>query len=340
MKTRIMKNSGIAATDKPRMARRTMLAAGLAAVALSGFVIAQPAQALDQLKIMAPAAPGGGWDSTARTMQTAIAKSGIVKNVQVTNVTGAGGTIGLASLVNNMKGDGSQLMVMGLVMVGAILANKAPVTLEQTTPIARLTGEYELIVVPTNSKIKDMKDLVAELKKNPGAVSWGGGSAGGTDHILAGLIAKASGVDPTKINYIAHSGGGEAMANILSGKVTVGVAGYSEFASQIQAKRLRALAISAPTRVEGTDIPTLKEQGVDVDLANWRAVVAPPGLNDKQKKELVDVIDRMHKTPLWQEALKKNDWADLYLAGDEFGAFMKEEDKRVTEILKSIGLAK
>jgi putative tricarboxylic transport membrane protein len=323
------------------LARRAILAAGLAIAGLTTFTSVPSAQAaIDQLKIMAPAAPGGGWDTTARTMQTALIQGGVVKNVQVNNVTGAGGTIGLASLVNNMKGDGNQLMVMGLVMVGAILSNKSPVTLEQTTPIARLTGEYELVVVPTNSKLKDMKDLVAELKKNPGAVSWGGGSAGGTDHILVGLIAKAVGVDPTKVNYIAHSGGGEAMANILGGKVTAGVSGYGEFAPQIQAKRLRVLAVSAPERIAGLDAPTLKEQGIDVELANWRAVVAPPGLNDQQKKDLIDVVDRMHKTKQWQEALKKNDWADLYLAGDQFGAFLKEEDKRVTEILKSIGLAK
>jgi putative tricarboxylic transport membrane protein len=317
------------------------MAAGLAVAGLTAFAGVPSAQAaIDQLKIMAPAAPGGGWDTTARTMQTALIQGGVVKNVQVNNVTGAGGTIGLASLVNNMKGDGNQLMVMGLVMVGAILTNKSPVTLQQTTPIARLTGEYELVVVPTNSKLKDMKDLVAELKKNPGAVSWGGGSAGGTDHILVGLIAKTVGVDPTKVNYIAHSGGGEAMANILGGKVTAGVSGYGEFAPQIQAKRLRVLAVSAPERIAGLDAPTLKEQGIDVELANWRAVVAPPGLNDQQKKDLIDVIARMHKTTQWQEALKKNDWADLYLAGDEFAAFLKEEDKRVTEILKSIGLAK
>lgn len=322
-------------------ARRTILAAGVAAATMAAFVGVPSAQAaIDQLKLMAPAAPGGGWDTTARTMQTALTQGGVVKNVQVNNVPGAGGTIGIAQLVNNMKGDGNQLMVMGLVMVGAILTNKSPVTLEQTTPIARLTGEYELVVVATNSKLKDMKDLVAELKKNPGAVSWGGGSAGGTDHILVGLIAKATGVDPTKVNYIAHSGGGEAMANILGGKVTAGVAGYSEFAPQIQAKRLRVLAVSAPQRVEGLDAPTLKEQGIDVELSNWRAVVAPPGINDQQKKDLIDVIDRMHKTKQWQEALKKQDWADLYLAGDQFATFLKAEDKRVTDILKSIGLVK
>lgn len=323
-----------------RLARRTILTAGLVAAAVA-FAIGQPVKAAsDQLKIMAPAAPGGGWDSTSRAMQTALTKAGIVKNVQVTNVPGAGGTIGIASFVNNAKGDPTQVMTMGLVMVGAILTNKSPVTLAQTTPLARLTGEYELIVVPANSKIQNMKSLVELLKKDPGAVSWGGGSAGGTDHILAGLIAKAVGVDPAKVNYIAHSGGGEAMANILGGKVTVGVSGYGEFAPQIAAKRLRALAISSEKRLPGIDIPTLKEQGIDVELANWRGVMAAPGITDAQLKELIGIFDRMAKSAEWQELLKKNDWTDLYLSGDRFASYLKQEDVRVTEVLKSIGLVK
>lgn len=327
-------------TISPRVARRTLLVAGLVAAAITGFAIGQPANALDQLKIMAPAAPGGGWDATSRAMQTALTKGGIVKNVQVTNVPGAGGTIGIASFVNNAKGDPAQVMTMGLVMVGAILTNKSPVTLSQTTPLARLTGEYEVLVVPTNSKIQDLKGLIEALKKNPGSVSWGGGSAGGTDHILAGLIAKAAGVDPAKINYIAHSGGGEAMANILGGKVTVGVSGYGEFAPQIAAKRLRALAISSEKRLPGINIATLKEQGIDVELANWRGVMAAPGITAAQLKELTAVFDRMAKSAAWQELLKKNDWTDLYMSGDRFAAYLKQEDVRVTEVLKSIGLVK
>lgn len=327
-------------TTSSRFARRTLLLAGLVTAAVSGFAVNRPAIALDQLKIMAPAAPGGGWDSTSRAMQSALTKAGIVKNVQVTNVPGAGGTIGIASFVNNSKGDPAQIMTMGLVMVGAILTNKSPVTLSQTTPLARLTGEYEVIVVPTNSKITDMKGVVEMLRKDPGSVSWGGGSAGGTDHILAGLIAKAAGVDAAKVNYIAHSGGGEAMANILGGKVTVGVSGYGEFGPQIAAKRLRAIAISSPTRQSGIDIPTLKEQGLDVELANWRGVMAAPGISEAQRKELIDVFDRLVKSAEWRELLQKNDWTDLYMAGDSFAGYLKQEDVRVTEILKSVGLVK
>ncbi len=196
--------------------------------------VALPAYAADYT-IMAPAAPGGGWDQTARSLQTVMQKEGISGNVQVQNVPGAGGTIGLAQFASQNSGNPNALIVGGYVMVGAILTNKSPVTLKDVTPIARLTGEYEAIVVPAASDIKTMADLVAKLKQDPGSVSWGGGSAGGTDHIAVGLIAKAAGVDPTKINYVAFSGGGEALAAILGGQVTAGISGYGEFESQVKA---------------------------------------------------------------------------------------------------------
>lgn len=324
------------------MKRRMVVAAfaALGFVGTLGLSVGGAHADLEKLTLVAPAAPGGGWDSTARQMQAALVKAGIVRNVQVTNVTGAGGTVGLAGLVNNGKGDGHQLMVMGLVMTGAVLTNNSPVTLAQVTPIARLTGEYEMIVVPTNSPHKTMQDLVAALKKDPGAVSWGGGSAGGTDHILAGLVAKAAGVDPGKVNYIAHSGGGEAMANILGGKVTAGVSGIGEFAAQIKAGRLRGLAVSSPKRIDGVDVPTLKETGLDVELSNWRGVVAAPGLSDAQKKELLGVVDRLAKSKEWKEVLEKQDWTDLYLAGDDYAKYLREQDTTVATTLKSIGLVK
>ncbi|HEY4134456.1 MAG TPA: tripartite tricarboxylate transporter substrate-binding protein [Alphaproteobacteria bacterium] len=320
--------------------RAAIVATALVALAAAAPFAGAEAQQITQLKLMAPAAPGGGWDSTARQMQAALTQAGIVKNVQVANVTGAGGTIGLASLVNNMKGDGNQLMVNGLVMVGAILTNKSAVTLAQTTPIARLTGEYEVVVVPAASPIKTMKELADKIKANPGAVAIAGGSAGGTDHILAGLIAKDVGADPSKINYIPFSGGGEALAAIMGNHVAAGISGYGEFSGPIKAGRLRVLAISSDKRVPGLDIPTLKEGGVNIELANWRSVVAPPGLSAAQTAALIDVVDKMVKTPQWKAILEKNDWTDLYMPGDQFAAYMKAEDARTTDILKTIGLAK
>jgi putative tricarboxylic transport membrane protein len=312
---------------------RTLIVAATALFATSAF-------AQSELKLLAPAAPGGGWDQTARSMQQVLMQSGMAKSVQVTNVPGAGGSIGIAQLVNNSKGDGHQLMVNGFVMMGALLTNKSPVTLEQVTPIARLTAEAEAIVVPPGSPIKSVQDLVAAIKADPSKVRWAGGSAGGVDHITAGLFAKTAGADPTKINYIPFSGGGEALAAILGGKVTAGISGLGEFESQIKAGKLRLIAVTAPTQREGMATPTLKDQGVDLEITNWRSVVAPPGISPEQRKTLTETIDKMVKSPAWQEVLKQKGWDDAYLSGDEFAAFLKAENARVHEVLTSIGLVK
>ncbi|MCR6670422.1 tripartite tricarboxylate transporter substrate binding protein [Devosia ginsengisoli] len=308
----------------------------LLAALISG-AMAVPAFAADYT-IMAPAAPGGGWDSTARTMQMVLQEEGISGNVQVTNVPGAGGAIGLAQFINQGNGDPSQLMVSGYVMVGALLTAASPVTLADTTPIARLTGESVAIVVPTSSSIQSMDDLVAQLKADPGAVAWAGGSAGGADHITAGLIAQASGVDPTLVNYIAYSGGGEALAAILGGQVTVGLSGYSEFASQIAAGELRLLAISGENRLDGVDAPTLKEAGVDVALENWRMVTAAPGITDEQKAAIAADIEAMVNSDSWQAALTERGWVNTYLAGDAFDAQLAADTEATATILKAIGL--
>jgi len=293
-----------------------------------------------ELKIMAPANPGGGWDQTARSMQQALVAAGIAKSAQVTNVGGAGGSVGIAQFVNTAKGDGSQLMVNGFVMVGALAMNKSPVTLDQVTPIARLTEEIQVIVVPANSPIKNAKDLAEALKKDIAKVTFAGGSAGGIDHIMAALFAGAIGADATRVNYVPFSGGGESLAAILGGKVTAGISGYSEYEGQIKAGKLRAIGITAAARRPGIDVPTFKEQGVDLVLTNWRSVVAAPGISAEQKKVLADAIDRLVKSPAWQEVLKQKGWDDAYLAGDAFADFLKQENTRITGVLKSIGLVK
>jgi putative tricarboxylic transport membrane protein len=173
---------------------------------------------------------------------------------------------------------------------------------------------------------------------DPGSVSWAGGSAGGTDHILVGLIAKDVGADPRAINYIPFSGGGEALASLLGGQVSAGVSGYSEWAGQIEAGELRVLAISSEERVEGIDAPTLMEQGVDVELANWRGVVAAPGISDEERAALVDVMDQMVASAGWQAALEQNNWTGLYMAGDEFESYLASEQERVEAVLREIGL--
>jgi putative tricarboxylic transport membrane protein len=302
--------------------------------------LATPALAQMELKIMAPAAPGGGWDQTARSMQQALVASGAAKSVQVVNVPGAGGTVGIAQFVTSAKGDGNQLMVNGFVMVGAILMNKAPVTLDQVTPIARITEETQVIVVPASSPIKDAKDLVAAVKADVAKVTFAGGSAGGVDHIMAALFVGAAGADAAKVNYIPFSGGGESLAAILGAKVTAGISGYSEYEGQIKSGKLRAIGVTSPQRMPGVDVPTFKEQGIDLVITNWRSVMAPPGITDAQKKALGDAIEKMVKSAAWKDILKQKGWDDAYLSGDAFTKFLKDEQVRVNNVLKSVGLVK
>jgi putative tricarboxylic transport membrane protein len=316
-----------------------LLFAALAAIVLTTTPASLSAQQLE-LKLMAPAAPGGGWDQTARAMQQALTASGIARSVQVTNVAGAGGSVGIAQFVNGARGDANQMMVNGFVMVGALIMNKSPVTLAQTTPIARLTEEVQVIVVPANSPIKDAKDLAEAVKADIAKVRFAGGSAGGVDHIMAGLFAGAVGADASKVNYIPFSGGGESLAAILGAKVTAGISGLSEYDGQIKSGRLRAIGVSSAQRIPGVDIPTFKEQGIDLVLANWRSVVAPPGITDDQRKALVATVEKMVKSQAWQDALKQKGWDNAFLGGDDFDKFLKSENERVGAVLKSIGLLK
>ena len=325
------------------MNRRSFLQSTVTAAAatalLPAFGSSEAQAAIDNLLLFVPANPGGGWDQTARSMEQALKQANLIKGAQVTNVGGAGGAVGLPQFVNQWKGRGNALMVAGMVMVGALITNKSPVKITQTVPIARLTGEFEVIVVPPDSPHKTLKDLAAAFKADPTKVSWAGGSAGGTDHILAGMIAKAAGGEAKKVAYVAYSGGGPAQAALLGNQVTCGVSGWGEFSEQIKAGKLRALAISADKRQPGIDVPTIKEQGLDVELYNWRGVFAPPGIKDADKAALIDLMTRMRSSPAWTEQLKTREWTDVFLAGDAYGKYLAEENTRIEAILKDLGLA-
>ncbi len=293
------------------------------------------------LRLMAPADPGGGWDGTARAMSQAMTEAKVIdKGVEVYNVPGAGGTIGLSQLASKYSGKSNELMVMGLVMMGAIETNKSPTDLSKTTPIASLTTEPEAVFVRSDSKYKTMQDLVDDMKADPAKISVGGGSAGGTDQILLGLIAKAAGVDPSKPKYVAYSGGGEAQQSILSGSVDAGISAISEWAEQVAAGKMRVLAVSTaePIEVAGKEVKTLKDQGLDVEITNWRGVVAPPDIDDADRDAAIAAMQKLHDSPQWKQMLEKNEWTDFFKTGDDFDSFLKTENTRVKGVLQDIGL--
>src|SRR3954469_17616378 len=305
------------------MRRDTFLRA-MAALAAAG-ALPLTALAAANVKMMIPANPGGGWDTTGRALGKALQDAKVADNVTYDNKGGAAGALGLAQFVNSAKGDPNAMMVMGAVMLGGIITGKPPVKLEQATPIARLTTEYNVFVLPANSPLKTMKDVVDQLKKDPGSVKWGGGSRGSTEHIAAAMIAQKVDADPSKINYVAFRGGGEATAAILGGNVTVGGSGYSEFAEYIAAGKMKAIAVTSAQRLPGINVPTLKEQGIDVEIGNWRGVYGAPGITPEQRKALTDLVLAALKTPSWAESLKKNEWTPAVLSGDAFAKFVDDD---------------
>ncbi|MCA0241702.1 MAG: tripartite tricarboxylate transporter substrate binding protein [Proteobacteria bacterium] len=316
--------------------RRDHFLKTLAALAAAGALPAARA-AGPNLKMMLPANPGGGWDTTGRALGKALQEAGAA-TVSYDNKGGAAGAIGLAQFANGSKGDPNALMVMGAVMVGGIITGKPPVGLDKVTPLARLTSEYNVFVLPANSPLKTMKDVVEQLKKDPGSVKWGGGSRGSTEHIAAAMLAHDVGVDPAKINYVAFRGGGEATAAILGGNVTVGGSGYSEFAEYIAAGKMKAIAVTSEQRLKGIDVPTMKEQGYNLVIGNWRGVYGAGGITAEQRKALIDLILKSLQTKAWAEALEKNGWTPAVLSGDAFGKFVDDEFASLRAVMAKSGM--
>ncbi len=313
--------------------RRDTFLKSLAALAVAG-ALPLSARAAVNVKMMIPANPGGGWDTTGRALGKALSDAKVADTVTYDNKGGAAGALGLAQFVNGSKGDANALMVMGSVMLGGIITGKPPVKLEQATPIARMTTEYNVFVLP----FKTMKDVVEQLKKDPGSVKWGGGSRGSTEHIAAAMIAQKVGADPSKINYVAFRGGGEATAAILGGNVTIGGSGYSEFAEYIAAGKMKAIAVTSAQRLPGINVPTLKEQGIDVEIGNWRGVYGAPGISAEQRKALTDMVLTALKSSSWAESLKKNDWTPAVLSGDAFAKFVDDDFASLRAIMTKSGM--
>ena len=317
--------------------RRDAFLKSLAALAAAS-ALPLSVRAAGNLKMLIPANPGGGWDQQGRALGKSLMESGAASTVSYDNKGGAAGTIGLAQFVNSTKGDGNALMVMGAVMLGGIITGKPPVQLSQATPIARLSSEYNVFVLPADSKFKTMKDVVEQLKKDPGSVKWGGGSRGSTEHIAAAMLAREVGVDPAKINYVAFRGGGEATAAILGGNVTVGGSGLSEFSEYIKTGKMRAIAMTSESRLKGIDIPTMKELGYNVVLGNWRGVFGAASITPEQRKALTELVVTATKHKSWTEALERNAWTPALLTGPAFDTFVDDEFASLRAIMHKSGM--
>lgn len=297
------------------------------------------ADSLADLRIMVPNSAGGGYDTTARTAAKVLEDEGIASGIEVFNLEGAGGTVGLARTVNE-KGNGDLTMLMGLGVVGASYTNNTEASLTETTPLARLIEEPGAIMVSKDSPYKTIEDLVADWKKDPAGMTVGGGSSpGGPDHLLPMQLAEAVGIDPKTVNFVTYDGGGDLLPAILGNKLDFATSGPGEFLDQINSGELRVLATSGEERLETVPSPTLKESGIDLLFTNWRGLVAPPGISDADREQLITALEEMHGTAGWEQALKQNGWTDAFMTGDDFGTFLEEQDQRVADVLAQLGLA-
>lgn len=321
------------------VSRRTLLGT----LAASAWVSPWPGRAwastaAPDMSLMVPASPGGGWDTTARALGQALLASQSAAHVRYEVRSGAAGTIGLAQFASEHHADPHALMVMGSVMLGGILSGKPPVTLDAVTPIARLSSEYNVIVVPTHSPWKDMRSLLAQFKAQPGSIRWGGGSRGATEHIVLGLLAQSLGQRSERINYVPFRGGGEAAAALTSGGVMAASSGISEFMPYIRSGLMRPLAVTSPQRMAGLDAPTLHELGHDVVFGNWRGVYGAPQLTLAQRQQVTARVEQAVRHTSWQNALQKHQWHDSWLSGDAFAQFVAQDMQAMARVMESAGL--
>jgi putative tricarboxylic transport membrane protein len=328
--------------------RLAALAAGVALAASACGLTSSDAQTSDSggdekltdRQIMVPNSAGGGYDVTARTVAALMEKEDLASGLEVFNLEGAGGTVGLARTVNE-SGNGDLAMLMGLGVVGASYTNDTDASLNDTTPLARLIEEPGAVMVPKDSPFKTINDLVDAWKKDPGGLTVGGGSSpGGPDHLLPMQLADAVGIDPKQVNFVTYDGGGDLLPAILGNKLDFATSGAGEFLDQIKTGELRVLATTGTERLDTVpDAPTLTEAGIDLVFTNWRGLVAPPGISDADREAWINALQSMHDSDGWQQALEDNGWTDAFITGDEFGTFIKEQDQRVVDTLTQLGLA-
>lgn len=329
------------AVTRHPVSRRAVIAGTAACLLTTSPAFAREGFPDRPLSLLVPANPGGGWDQLARLMQQVITGSKLSpRSVDVFNKGGAGGAIGLAELVTRKHDDPYTILVAGSVLIGSTISQHSPFRASDAVALARLVLENLVVAVPAASPHRTMADFIAAFRANPASISWCGGSAGGVDHILVGLITEACGLPPEKARYVAYSGGGEASAAIMGGQVSAAVAGFGEWKGLADAGHIRILATAAPERFGNHSIPTLRELGLDVVLQNWRGVFAAPGAPPHAIAWWAKLLRTMRNESAWQAYLRKMGWEDGFLETEAFGKYIAAEEARTTKTLDRLGIGK
>ena len=317
----------------------------LMALVVSCALVLSPVSmaAVTNVHFLIPGGAGGGWDGTARGVGKALTDAGLLKRASYQNLSGGGGGVAIANLIKTAKTKKAKrtLMVNSTPIIVRSLSKVFPQSFRDLVPVAGVIADFQALVVITKSKYKNFGQVVRDFERDPKSVKVAGGSsAGSLDHISAALAFQAAGQEPTKMIYVPYDAGGDAMAALLSGETALLSTGLSEALELSRAGTVRILASTAPARIaDAPEIPTLKEQGYDVEFANWRGFFAAPGTPADKVAEYNALLSKMYDTPQWEEVRGRNGWVNNYVAGpDDFYQFLENQEKEVGALLRQLGL--
>ena len=319
--------------------RRAMLAAATATIAFGGTAPAQAEQMMDSVHFLIPGGAGGGWDGTARGTGEALMNAGIVGTATYENMSGGGGGVAIAHLIENAASSYGTLMVNSTPIVIRALTGEIAQSFRDLTPVAGTVGDYAALVVTADSPITSMEEALAMYREAPLDFAIGGGSVpGGMDHLVAAIVMQAAGEDPTAFNYIGYDAGGEAMAGLLSGEIDALSTGFSEAVALAEQGEVRILGVTAPERVPAyADAPTFAEQGVDAQFVNWRGFFAAPGMPAEQVTAYQEMLAAMLDSPEWEEVRSRMGLVNIWRPGDEFTQFLEAQEKQIGDLMRELG---
>ncbi|VAW24373.1 Tripartite tricarboxylate transporter TctC family [hydrothermal vent metagenome] len=322
------------------MTRRALVAAAaVATLGIAAPVFASSNQVLDSIHFLIPGGAGGGWDGTARGTGEALTASGLVGTASYENMSGGGGGKAIGFLIENAQSQYDTLMVNSTPIVIRSLTGVFPYNFSDLTLVAGTIGDYAAIVVDKDSPINSMSDLISAYKADTSGTAIGGGSVpGGMDHLVAAMIMQAAGEDPTALKYIPYDAGGKAMAALLSGEIKALSTGFSEAVDLANAGEVKIIGVTSDDRVDAFgDAMTMKEQGIDMTFVNWRGFFAAPGLPQEKLTAYQDVIAKMYDTPEWEAVRARNGWVNIYNSGDDFRAFLENQETVIGDLMKQLG---
>ncbi|MEM0936184.1 MAG: tripartite tricarboxylate transporter substrate-binding protein [Pseudomonadota bacterium] len=321
------------------MTRRVVMAAAVATLSATSFAAADGHQVLDEIHFLVPGGAGGGWDGTARGTGEALTASGLVGNASYENMSGGGGGVAIGYMIENAESLHDTLMVNSTPIVIRSLTGVFPQSFRDLTLVAGTIGDYAAMVVPADSAVTSMADLLAAYQEQGDDFAVGGGSVpGGMDHLVAAMVMQAAGEDPTAVNYIPYDAGGEAMAGLLSGEIDALSTGFSEAIALAEQGEVRILGVTAPERVAAYEnAPTMVEQGLDTTFVNWRGFFAAPGLPDELLVQYQEALEKMYETDAWEEVRARNGWVNIHNSGDDFRTFLEEQEQQIGDLMRTLG---